>query len=332
MSRLKGFATLAAVAFFVLALVILGSALSSSQQVLLSDSRVQKTASVRADAWNAVSKILTLLKTTWNADDQSFDQWWLAHAQNFPNGTELVSLSARLNLNTISPFLLQDSQLINTLFGKTVPEFTSYRSLKGPFVHLSDYKDYFQPAALNQIYCVYSTFNVNTADEIMLEKVLAERLGSKSVAATIRDALRGYRTNQQVLTDSDWDIVAGSEKEAIGALATTEPELDVNTASIPVLQAILQDPDLKVSQPAIKLQILVAGRATKPWTPESLASALNLDKKSLVLQYLGTRTHFIQGSIPEQKKQFRFVAWIEYSNDSPPDLTIRILKTEWMPL
>ncbi|NNM66880.1 MAG: hypothetical protein HKM06_02585 [Spirochaetales bacterium] len=331
MSRLKGFATLAAVTFFVLALVILGGALTSSQQVLLSDRRVQKIASMRADAWGDVSRILTLLKTTWNADDQTFDQWQSAESKKFPAGTELISLSARLNLNSISPFLLQDSALINTLFGKTVPEFTGYRSLKGPFAHLGDYKDYFQPAALNQIYCVYSTFNVNTADEIMLEKVLAERLGSKSVAATIREALRGYRTNQQVLSDSDWDIVAGSEKDAIGVLVTTAPELDVNTASVPVLQAILEDPDLKVSQPDQKLQILVAGRNTKPWTPQSLASALNLDKKSLIMQYLGTRTHFIQGIIPEHEKQFKFVAWVAYSNDSPPDLTIRILKTQWIP-
>ena len=102
---------------------------------------------------------------------------------------------------------------------------------KGPFARIEDYKDYFQGAALGGLYCVQSLFNVNTADEIVLEKVLAARTGSESLASTIRSRLREYRSNKQVMLQSDWETLIGAQKDAIGELATTDPELDVNTAA-----------------------------------------------------------------------------------------------------
>jgi len=317
------------VGLLVLTAALLAGAILGSQQLLLDRSRAEKAFEARSMAWNVVGALLTALQQTWNADEQTLDTWWTQHSQGFPDGTELISLSSRVNLNSMTPFLLQDSELNATLLAKSVEDFTTYRANKGPFARIEDYKDYFQPGALNTLYCVQSFFNVNTADEIMLEKILAARTGNESLASTIRGRLREYRSNRQVLAQSDWDTLIGAEKEAVGDLLTIEPELDVNTASVAVLQALLRDPDWKLDQRDAKLQVIVTNRVSKPWTDDTLRQALGVDKSSLLLQYLGTRCRFLQGRVPEGPSVMTFVAIVSYSTDSPPKITPRILETRW---
>ena len=119
--------------------------------------------------------------------------------------------------------------------------------------------------------------------------------------------------------------VTGGEHD----LLTIDPELDVNTVSPPVLQALLRDPDWKLNQPDAILQVLMAGRASKPWTDATLQQALGVDKNSFLLQYLGTRCRFLQGSVPAGSAVVTFVVTVGYSTDSPPKLSIRILDTRW---
>ena len=327
--RARAFATLAAVGLLVLTAALLAGAILGSQQLLQDRSRAEKAVEARSRAWNVVGTLLTALQQTWNADEQTLDTWWTQHSQDFPDGTELISLSSRVNLNSMTPFLLQDSELNATLLARSVEDFTTYRTNKGPFSRIEDYKDYFQPGALNTLYCVQSFFNVNTADEIMLEKIVAARTGNQALASTIRGRLREYRSNRQVLAQSDWDTLIGAEKDAVGDLLTIEPELDVNTASVAVLQALLRDPDWKLDQRDAKLQVIVTNRVSKPWTDDTLRQALGVDKSSLLLQYLGTRCRFLQGRVPEGPSVMTFVAIVSYSTDSPPKITPRILETRW---
>jgi hypothetical protein len=327
--RTRAFATLAAVGLLVLTAALLAGAVLGSQQLLLERGRAEKAFKARSNAWKVVEDLLTALQQTWNADQQTLDTWWTLHSQGFPAGSELISLSSRVNLNSMTPFLLQDSELNMTLLAGSVQDFTTYRTNKGPFSRIEDYKDYFQPVALNTLYCVQSFFNVNTADEIMLEKILAARTGNESLASTIRARLREYRTNRQILAKSDWDTLIGAEKDAVGDLLTTDPELDVNTASVAVLQALLRDPDWKLDQRDAKLQVLVASRVSKPWNDDTLRQTLGVDKSSLLLQYLGTKCRFLQGKVPEGPFFMTFVAIVSYSTDSPPKITLRILETRW---
>ena len=329
-SRTKAFATLAAVGLLVLTGALLAGAVLGAQQLLLERSRAEKAFDALSDAWNVVGALLTELQQTWNADQQTLDAWWAKHSQGFPSGSELISLSSRINLNSMTPFLLQDSELSTTLLSRSVQDFTTYRTNKGPFSTLADYKDYFQPVALNTLYCVQSLFNVNTADEIMLEKILAARTGNEALASTIRARLREYRTNRQMLAQSDWDTLIGAEKDGVGDLLTVNPELDVNTVSVAVLQALLRDPDWKLDQRDAKLQVIVTGRASKPWNDETLRQVLGVDKGSLLLQYLGTRCRFLQGRVPEGPSVMTFVAIVSYSTDSPPKITLRLLETRWV--
>ncbi len=331
-TRSKAFATLTAVGLLVLTAAFLAGGVLISQQLLLEQGKSQVLISSRAKTWTEVRTILESLQNTWNADEQSFDQWWAVNSAQFPAGTVLVSLSGRINLNSVTPFLLQNTELNTTLLGKSVEDFTNYRTNKGPFTQITDYKDYFQPNALNQIYTVYSVFSANTADEIILEKILTFRTGSSSFASTVRAAVRQFRTNRQALAESDWDILTGAEKDSIGELVGIDGELDVNTASPAILQAILRDPDFKLDQPDAKLQILLAGRATKPWTPDALVQALGLTKNSLLLPYLGTRCRFIQGEVPEGRALLTFVVLADYDTGAPPKITFRILDTRWTPL
>jgi hypothetical protein len=141
--------------------------------------------------------------------------------------------------------------------------------------------------------------------------------------------LRQYRTNHQIRVQSDWDTLVGAEKDAIGDLLGVEGELDVNTAPLAILQALFRDADFKVDQPDAKVQTLISGRASKPWTSDAIIPALGLAKNAPILAYLGTRCRFIQAAIPQGNSVLTLVALVSYSTDSPPKLTVRILDTRW---
>jgi hypothetical protein len=198
---------------------------------------------------------------------------------------------------------------------------------KGPFPRLGDYKGYFRPEALKRLYCVHSSFDVNTADEIILEKIITQRTGNAALGANVRARVREFRSAQKTMTESDWDMTVGAEKDEIGDLVAVYPELDVNTASVDVLQALLRDPDYKLEQPDAKLQTIVNGREARPWTDETLRQALRLTEASAIMQYLGTRCHFIEGAVPEGTSTLHFVAKLSYSKDSPPTISARIVET-----
>jgi len=330
--RAGAFATLAAVGILVLTAALLSGAVLGSRQLLLAQGKAEARLEARSAALKAVGTLLSALQENWNADEQTIDAWWAGRSPSFPAVSELVSLSSRVNLNSVSPFLLKDSELKETLRDRSVEDFVSYRSSKGPFARVEDYKDYFRPESLNTLYCAHSSFDVNTADEIVLEKVLATRTGSEALATTIRTRLREYKTNRQALTDSDWDTLEGAAKEAIGDLVTTLPELDVNAAQQSLLQAILRYPDFKLDKPDAKLQAIVTGRASKPWNDETLRQALGVDKKAPLLLYLGTRSRYLQGTVAAGSTVMNFVALVSYSKDSPPKLGLRILETRWASL
>ena len=330
--RADAFATLAAVGLLVLTAAMLAGSVLASQQIVVERGRAERSLGSQAAAWKTADTLLSALQATWNPDEQTLDAWWAQHGAEYPDGSTLVSLSARVNLNTMTPFLLQDSELAGTLKGKSVDEFTTYRLNNGPLSGMNDYKDYFAPEALNALYCVYSSFNVNTADEIMLERVVALRTGSDSFASNVRTKVREFRTNRKAMTAADLDMLVGAEKDPLGDLLTVEPELDVNTASVEVLEAILRDPDLNVTQPDAKLQAIVTGRSARPWTADALRQALSVPAGSPILQYLGTRSRFLQAVIHGKTEDMKFVVVVQYSADSPPRITLRVLHTEWDPV
>jgi hypothetical protein len=325
--RIRAFATLTAASLMVLATAFVSGAVLISQHLLLEQTKAQKVIDERANSWKTIDSLFTTLQQTWNVQEQSLDSWWTSgRSQAFPSGTQLISLSSRVNLNSMTPFLLQDSELSTTLLGKSAEDFTTYRTNAGPFVRVDDCKDYFQPQALTNLFCVHSFFNVNTADEIMIEKIIAARTGNEALASTVRSHLREYRTNRQVLAASDWDALIGADKESVGELVSTDPELDVNTVSPVLLQAVLRDPDFKLDQADTKLQAILTGRASKPWDDDTLRQVLNVDKNSLLLQYLGTKCKFLQLTVPEGTGTLTLVATIDYSTDSPPKITLRVLQ------
>ena len=329
-ARLGGFATLAAVGILALALALAAGAAIVSRQMLLEQGRIKAELDERAAAWKEADALLAGLRDDWNADGLSLDSWWAVHASAFPSGSELVSLSGRINLNSISPFLLKDSELASTLLGRSVEDFVSYRTEKGPFTSIDDCKDYFQPAALSSLYCLHSIFCVNTADEIMIERLIAARTGDEAFAASVRSRIRDFRTRRQPIAQSDWDAIAGAERQSLGALFALDPEIDVNTAPPEVLGAILRDPDWTLQAPDAKLQAILGARSSRPWNEEGLRQLLGVDASSPLLGYLGTRTRFIRASLPSEGGSLRLVALVDYSADSPPKIALRVIEERWI--
>jgi len=54
-----------------------------------------------------------------------------------------------------------------------------------------------------------------------------------------------------------------------------------------------------------------------------------VDKNSLLMQYLGTRSRFIQGTVPQGDQTMTFVVAVSYSSDSPPKVTPRVIDASW---
>jgi hypothetical protein len=329
MTRASAFATLAAVSLLVLVLALVAAGLFGVEQLLHEEGRVAKELGERSAARNGAEALLSAIRDTWNPDEASVDAWWTARSSSSQPGTKLSSLSSRINLNSLSPFLLKGSSLAGTLLGKSVEDFTSFRSSKGPFSQVVDYAEYFKSSSLEGLYCAQSLFNVNTADEIILEKAVAERTGNPALASGIRSRIRQYRIERKAMTEANLDEVMGIEKDALGGLLTVEPELDVNTAPVELLQALLRYPDWKLDKPDAKLQAILAGRASKPWTQEALRSALGQQKGSQLMQYLGTRCRFVVASVPAGERSRDFVAMLSYSSDVPPKVVARIVEAKW---
>ena len=323
--RTRAFATLASVCILVLAAVLVAGSLSNSRQLLLDNARLEGEVLVRASTWKAVNDTLDLMKETWHADRQTFDGWYSAASADLPAGVELFPLSGRINLNTMTQAALQDSTLTGTLLNRSVAEFVAYRSAKGPFGRLSDYKDFFRPEALASVYCVYSTFDVNTADETILEKTLSERTGDEAFAADASSRIGVFRAARQTIMDSDWDMIAGSKKDLLGDLVSTSPEIDANSASVDILEALLKDPDFKLEHADSKLQSIVNLRSSRPLTEEMLRQVLGVGKTDPLVQYLGVRCRFVGGTIRREATKFRFVVALSYPTDDLSSVLPRLV-------
>jgi hypothetical protein len=322
----RGFATVAAVALLMLALTLVSAAVFLAQQTQTDHRRAEAAITMRAAAWTRLGALLTAVQT-WNADELSFDAWWAQNGAAFGTATALGSLSSRLSLNSVTPFLLQDSDLKATLLTSS-DDFVTYRSSHGPRAQIADYAKYFTPQSLSAWYCVESHFSVNTADEIMLEKVVSLRTGSEAVGSAVRQGLRNFRQNKQPLSATDWQTLAGADFERLDGLLTIEPELDVNEAPAELLQVLFKDPDFALQEPDVKLQKVLTGRLSQPWTPEPLRLALGVDKNSPLLQYLGTRTSVLEARITQDTLTMRFVIALSYSQDSPPKISPRVLESQ----
>jgi hypothetical protein len=329
MVRRAGFATVAAVALLVLALALLSAGVLLAEQTQTDHKRADRAVSTRLALWTRLDKLLTAVQT-WNADDLTFGAWWAQNGGAFGTSTALGSLSARLNLNTVTPFLLRDSDLKGTLLTSS-DDFVTYRSSHGPRARMADYAAYFTPQSLADWYGVDSWFNVNTADEIVIEKVVGLRTGSEAIGTAVRQSLRTFRQNKQPLTASDWQTLAGANLDRLDGLFTTDPELDVNSAPAELLQILFKDPDFALDQPDPKLQKVLSGRLSQPWTPDTLRQTLGVDKNASLLQYLGTRTTFLEARLTQDTLTMRFVISLSYSHDSPPRITPRVLESQDLP-
>ena len=320
----KGFATFSAVAILAFVLVLTLNSLGLWKSLLVNRKRLDNLVDSRYQTLKTLNSFLKTLGS-WNPDEQTLDIWWDAHKLSWQN-IKLISLSGQINLNTLSPFLLSDSLLKTTLNNHSVNDFVNFRLKEGLQAKVLSFSDLFTVTSLKTEYCSLSLFNVNTADEIMIEKVIDERTGDESLGSSFRSSLRQFRAQHQIMVQTDLDTLIG-DAQGLQQLLTVEPEIDVNTATPFVLQALLEDPDFALTSADAKLNILLNGRQVKPWTKETLAQALGLDlQHSTLLQYLGTRTRFVEIDISTTHCLGHFQVMISYSPDSPPKLNFRILK------
>jgi hypothetical protein len=302
------------------AYLAIGASASTEIELNINHSQVEK----RAHAWKILDNALLTLKETWDPTSQSFTAWKATHPIE---GVTWESLSGKVNLNTITPFLLGQKGFIDTLKGVSVQKFTETRSKNGPATDISFYADMIQPAALTSWYTIHSLWNINTADEDMLESMVAQRTTSSAMGSAVRASVRTFRGEMRRMSQTDWDRVAGTTKAELSPLVTVEPELDVNEVPENLLGHLLNYPNLNVTEPAIKTQILVRERASRPWTTETLKNMLQVADDNLLLCYLGTRTRFLGGTINTPDGQLDWIVYLE--GEAPSPVNPRIIETCW---
>ena len=318
---LRGFATLTALGLMILLATYLTLGASASAQIELGLSR--NSVPAQAGAWKVLDAFLKALQETWNPTQQRFSAWASAHQMD---GITVESLSGRVNLNTISPFLLGQPGFRETLKGISVEQFVETRAKNGPSADGNLYHDIVQPEALKSWYTVHSLWNLDTADEVMLEAMVTQRTGSAAIGSSVRSLVRSFREQKKRFTADDW-IKVGAGREALEPLLTMEPELDVNEIPEGLLGVLLANPSWAVADAATKVQALIQGRDTHPWTAAQLKAMLQVPDDSIVLSSLGTRTRFLGGTV---KTPAGSLAWVVFlSGDAPDPPSPRIVETRW---
>jgi len=309
-------------AIMVLLVTYLLISTSASMQV---ESELNRTPFLSSgEAWVILDKALSVLKDTWDPEKQSFSLWVTTHPID---SLSWESLSGKVNLNTISPFVLGLPGFRDTLKGISVEKFTEVRSLKGPSANDALYRDLIQPVALSKWYTVHSLWNLNTADEIMLEAMASQRSGSPAVGSALRASTRSFRERMARIGPQDWVLLGGSGATSLEPLVTLEPELDVNEVPETLLSALVTNPAWKVTDPGAKVQTILQGRLSRPWTKATLENLLQVPADNLLLCYLGVRSRFLEGSVTVSGGRLQFVVFLPGKQDEP--MAPRLVKTIW---
>ena len=318
--RLRGFATITALGMMLLLATYLALGASASAQIELGLNRAE--APGRAAAWKTLDAALKTLQETWDPTRQTFTAWAGSHTVE---GVTWEALSGKINLNTISPFVLGQPGFRETLKAISVEQFVEARAKNGPSAGVF-YKDLVQPKPLASWYTVHSLWNLNTADEVMLEAMATQRTGSAAVGSSLRALVRSFRGQIKRISPDDWTKAAGAQS-ALEPLVTLEPELDVNEIPEDLLTTLLANPSWAVADPAAKTQVLIQGRGSRPWTDERLKAVLQVPDDSIVLSSLGTRTRFLGGSVKTPTGSLEWVVFLPGDTPTPPQP--RIVETRW---
>jgi hypothetical protein len=322
--RRKAFATLTAVAAMILltAYLAIGTMnLSGSQgrlQTVSAQSRDQ------SQAWTVLSKGLDDLSKTWDPRAQTFSTWSKLHGQP---GLQWESLSGKINLNTLSAFVIELSGFAATLKDVSPAEFTGRRAKMGLQSALGGYSELVRKEYLSSWYTVHSLWNLNTVDEVMLERMVSGRTGSETAGSALRAWVRGFRTQQKPILPSDWETQKAVLGNSMGTITTLEPELDVNEAPQALLRALMSNPAWNRADTDAKVSAIVTTRGTKPWTNDALKDLLQLPPGSPLIPYLGTSTRFVGGWVDEDTGSLEFVIYVGSATGA--GVQPRILQSQW---
>jgi hypothetical protein len=297
--------------------------LSGSQMTL---QRVSSQSQDRSQAWGVLTKGLVDLEKTWDNRSQSFSTWASGHLQA---GLHWESMSGRLNLNTLSAFVIALPAFAITLKDASPTDFAAQRAKRGLQADSTGYEDLVKKEYLSSWYTVHSLWNLNTADEVMLEQMVNGRTGSETSGSAIRAWVRGFRSEQKPILPSDWETQKAILGGSLGTITTLEPELDVNEAPEALLRALISNPAWNVPELDAKVGAILASRATKPWTSDALQALLQLPPASPLLPYLGTTTRFVGGEAKADSGSLEFVVFIGAGEGGK--VQPRILQSRWRP-
>lgn len=319
--RVPAFATLTALALLLLLTTYLALGASNSTRVEALLARGSQA--TWSSAWKVLDDELGILKQTWVPAKKRFSRWAREHSRA---GVEWASLSGRMNLNTVSPFVLALPGFRATLTDVSLEKFVEARSIAGPALE-PFYRNYITPAALVSWYTVHSLWNLNTADEVMLEAMVQQRTGSATLGSGLRSLVRSFRENQVPLVEGDVVKLRTAGLSGIDTVVTLEPELDVNEAPEALLSALISNPAWSIVDPVVKVESLVQARDESPWTPQTLRALLNVPQDHLILSYLGTSSRFLTVSVASEEGTLSVVLFL--SGTSGTEVGPRIVETHW---
>ena len=321
--RFGAFATLTALSLMILLVAYLSVNADAISQNQLELRRSTDIAS-QSQAWKLAEAALDEL-SKWDATKQRFSQW--AQGTQQP-GVTWQSLSGKVNLNTVTQFILALPAFQQSLAGGTVSQFTDFRNKNGPASDPTEYAKLVDKDFLSNWYTVYSTWDINTADEIMLENVVSQRLGSSSAGSAVRALVRSLREQKKRLSSAQWQDQMGANAQALGGLVNAEPELDVNEVPVPLLSAFLTNPDWGIEQGDSKAQSIVGQRDAHPMESAALQRLLGVPDDHIALSYLGTKTRFVQLNA---KVAAGVLTVIVHLTDVDTAVKPKVVSTTWTP-
>jgi hypothetical protein len=252
----------------------------------------------RAEADNAFASWLSLYGKNAGADDSPFDAY--AGDVSFADASCLASdLSSRINPNWVDPALFEKTSLGALLKNGVSPsELRQYRADKGFSSDVAVfYSRFFVEGAFEDALGAYSYADLNTSDEFALEDLYLEMTGDKSSSGAFHARVRDRRLAVRPVSVDDLNGFLAPCMDTVFPAISVSPPMNVNFVSGKTLGALLSYPAFGIGDWSERRDAVLAARARRELSMESLYALLGVAKENPVYRYLGTKTWFWRVSI-----------------------------------
>ena len=237
----------------------------------------------------------------------------------------LRDISSRLNANWVQKDILQKTALAELLQpSSTAQDLQQRREDRGLTTDLASvYGDVIREEAMSRYFTGYGYANLNTTDELALQRLYALRTGNEAGAEVFLTRWQHALMQKRALKRGDVKDFLGQDYADLYPLMNVEPTFNVHFIEPLLLAGLLSLTEMKIQQPDQAAQRILGARDHVELTMDALRGLIGAAGDNKIYQYLGVMTWFWQVIVVRDAAQLRLiVARIPPEDDAPPRFTM----------